>query len=101
MPQGSIPLPDIIDEDANWDPAVFRRLLEYLREQELLTYNVMKDVMITGAPDKAGRRPRLILRADDGTYWSVKVNNLGLGVGELEVEEVDPLTLPRAGISLA
>lgn len=97
MPQGTLPLPSITDDSANWDPAVFRRILEYLRELELITYTSNKDVLITGAPDSAGRRPRLILRADDGGYWAVNVSNTGV----LSTEAVDPLSLTRAGITIA
>ena len=96
MPQGSIPLPSVTDVETNWDPSVFRRLVEDLREQELLTYNTQKDVLITGEPDSAGRKPRLILRAPDGGYWSVVVDN----AGALSTESVDPLTFQKAGVSL-
>lgn len=96
MPQGTIPLPSVNDENPNWDPAYIRRLTNYLRERELIGYDMTKDVLITGEPDNAGRRPHLVLRSPDGGYWRVTVDNAGV----LGTESVDPATFARAGISL-
>lgn len=96
MPQGNIQVPSINDENPDWDPAYIRRLTEYLRERELLGYDQTKDVLITGEPDSAGRRPHLVLRSPDGNYWRVTVDNAGV----LSTTAVDPNTFTRAGVSL-
>lgn len=91
MPQGRIPIPSPTDVGDEFDAALLRRLIDFLRERDHVTYNSLQDVLITGAPDDVGRKPRLILRADDDTYWSVVVD----GAGALSTEQVDPLTFPR------
>ena len=81
MPAGGVqanPLaPTATDVESEYDPNVIRRIIEFMRSFQESAYVDYKDVVISGEPDIAGRRPHLVLRSPDGNLWRVEVDNAG------------------------
>jgi len=66
------------DVEEEYDPNVIRRIIEYLRQTEEVTYTSLADVIIGGNPDSAGRKTKLVVRSPDGSFWSVEVDDAGV-----------------------
>lgn len=63
-----------------YDPQVFQRLLEYVRELEEKVYTRGAHIEISAQEDSGGRRQELILYSPDGTAYGLRISDDGLTV---------------------